>query len=302
MSTTDWLGSQKAPRRWTRSLDTGRLPSIRSSGTRSSHLPTSDRSSGADGSVAGSSTTKIPGPECLTGRPHGAGPSAIRPTERISSGALRSSGIGLGLVGRRGRAGDHGPAVPSRGPAYRLTIMDNAPGGQDPRPPRTPGARLAGFARTPAGIGALVVVALAGVIAVGSILGGAFGSAGEVAAASPSASMPSEAMASAAPSGSPTTAALGQPDVHGFGRPRPYSLRDSRPVGHAPHLPRRRPARPARPPSRQRTVSRPRPCRRVSTSSGRSCRSPVPRLRSCGTTAAGGSARRACATWPPGTP
>jgi CubicO group peptidase (beta-lactamase class C family) len=79
--------------------------------------------------------------------------------------------------------------------------MDNAPGGQDPRPTRTPGTRIAGFARTPAGIGALAVVALAGVLAVGSIAGGVSGSAGQVAAASSSAPTPS-----AAPSGSPTAA------------------------------------------------------------------------------------------------
>ena len=109
MSRTVWLGSQKAPRRWRRSLDTGRVPSSRSSGTRSSHLPTSARSSGAEGSGAGSSTTKMPGAECLMGRPHGTGPSAIRPTERIRSGALRSSGMGLGLAGRGREAGRRWP-------------------------------------------------------------------------------------------------------------------------------------------------------------------------------------------------
>jgi D-alanyl-D-alanine carboxypeptidase len=87
--------------------------------------------------------------------------------------------------------------------------MDNAPGGQSPRPPRTPGARLSGFARTPAGIGMLAVVALAGVLAVGSIAGGASGSAGQVAASSPSAPTPSAASPgspTAAPTGSPTAA------------------------------------------------------------------------------------------------
>jgi hypothetical protein len=76
--------------------------------------------------------------------------------------------------------------------------MDHAPGGQGPRPTRTPGARLAGFVRSPVGIGGVVVVALAGVIAVGAFFGGASGSAGGVAAASPSASMTTLAVASAA--------------------------------------------------------------------------------------------------------
>ncbi len=89
--------------------------------------------------------------------------------------------------------------------------MDHAPVGQGPRPTRTPGARLAGFARTPGGIGALVVVALAGVIAVGAFVGGASGSAGGAAAASPSASMTTVAVASAAPAGSASPATSTSP-------------------------------------------------------------------------------------------
>ena len=99
--------------------------------------------------------------------------------------------------------------------------MDTAPGGQGPRPTPTPGARQAGFARTPAGIGALVVVALAGVIAVGSIVIGASGSAGGVAAASPSASTTAAAMVSEAPSGSPTAAPSTSPTASPVPDPTP---------------------------------------------------------------------------------
>ncbi len=90
--------------------------------------------------------------------------------------------------------------------------MHNAPGGQGPRPTRTFRTRLAGFARTPAGVGVLVVVALAGVIAVGGAIGGASGSAGAVAAASPSAQTGSPASnPAAAPSSSPSTPPSARP-------------------------------------------------------------------------------------------
>ena len=65
--------------------------------------------------------------------------------------------------------------------------------------------RLAAAARTPAGIGALTVAALAVVLAVGGILGGAAQPAGDVAAASPSASAP-VAVVSLPPSPPATTA------------------------------------------------------------------------------------------------
>ncbi len=102
--------------------------------------------------------------------------------------------------------------------------MANAPGGLGPPPTRTPGARLAGFARTPAGIGALVVVALAGVIAVGGVIAGASGSAGGVAAASPSASMATALLSdppTAAPAASPTSASSPAPDPTPSAAPSP---------------------------------------------------------------------------------
>lgn len=99
--------------------------------------------------------------------------------------------------------------------------MDHAPVGQGPRPTRTPGARLAGFARTPLGIGALVLVALAGVTTVGAFVGGASGSAGGVAAASPSASMTTVAVASAAPAGSASSAPSASPILTAVPIPTP---------------------------------------------------------------------------------
>ena len=59
-----------------------------------------------------------------------------------------------------------------------------------------PGARIAGAARTPAGIGIVVIAVLAGVVAIGGLLGGAGRSAGNVAAASPPASASAPAQTS----------------------------------------------------------------------------------------------------------
>jgi D-alanyl-D-alanine carboxypeptidase len=112
--------------------------------------------------------------------------------------------------------------------------MDNAPGGQGPRPARAPGARLAGFARTPAGIGALVVVALASVIAIGGVIVGAPGSGAEVAAASPSASMSAADPSNppiAPPPASPTSTASVAPDPTSSATPTPSATPAPSPSG-----------------------------------------------------------------------
>jgi D-alanyl-D-alanine carboxypeptidase len=112
--------------------------------------------------------------------------------------------------------------------------MDNAPGGQGPRPTGTPGARLAGFARTPAGIGALVVVALASVIAIGGVIVGAPGSGAEVAAASPSASMSAADPSNppiAPPPASPTSTASVAPDPTSSATPTPSATPAPSPSG-----------------------------------------------------------------------
>ena len=83
-------GSQNDPRRAATAFDVGTSPSRRSVSTRSIHLPTRLNSIGADARGAGASTTKTPGPWAWTGRPQTAGPSAMRPTERRSEGALTS--------------------------------------------------------------------------------------------------------------------------------------------------------------------------------------------------------------------
>jgi D-alanyl-D-alanine carboxypeptidase len=102
--------------------------------------------------------------------------------------------------------------------------MHDASGGLGPRSARTTGARLAGFARTPAGIGVLVVVALTGVIAVGGVIAGASGSAGGVAAASPSASVSTALLSdppTAAPAAAPTSASSPVPDPTPSAAPSP---------------------------------------------------------------------------------
>ena len=61
MNSTGCDGSQNEFSRAWSSFETGRAPSRRRSGTRSSHLPTSERSIDADGAGAGSSNRNTPG-------------------------------------------------------------------------------------------------------------------------------------------------------------------------------------------------------------------------------------------------
>ena len=70
-----------------RARDDGRWPSRSRPSTRSIHLPTRVSSIGAVALGSGISMTKTPGPCAGTGRPHTAGPSAIRPTERRRAAA-----------------------------------------------------------------------------------------------------------------------------------------------------------------------------------------------------------------------
>ena len=240
--------ARSAPRRWSRSLETGRTPSSRSSGTRSSHLPTSDRSSGADGSGAGSSTTKTPG----AGVPD-------RPPPRDGAvgheADLADQVGGASVVGHwpraRGSEGKGGRSWP--GGAFAWSSVSSHHHGERTR--RAGPASAARARRTPRAASRARRRASAALV-----VGGARGrdrgrrasSAARsgrpetVAAASPSASIAVRRDGIRASSGSPPTAPSASPTSMASATAsavRPSAV--ARPVGHA-----RRRARPARPPSR----------------------------------------------------
>ena len=132
--------------RWRSSFEPGRTPSSRSSGTRSSHLPTSARSSGGAGIGAVSSMRNTPGAACRTGRPIGRG---RRRSGRRRGGARgRCEGRACGVPVRIRGGGDTRSGRPAPSPSapssYRLTIMPPEPIRRPPAARRRPSARRGG--------------------------------------------------------------------------------------------------------------------------------------------------------------
>ena len=130
------------PSRACSSFETGRDPSRRRSGTRSSHLPDEREVQAGRGRRAPAAPRRTRrGAPWRTGRPHGTGPSARRPTSRMRVAAVRSSGIRVRSAGRGGGAVlVHASHACNGGSRYRLTIMPNEPLERD-RDSRQPHAR-----------------------------------------------------------------------------------------------------------------------------------------------------------------
>ena len=131
------------------------------SGTRSSHLPTSARSSGADGAGVAISTMKTPGADRRTGLPQIAGPSAMRPTSRNRSAAVGELGmVGSALVGRRDRTARR--ALEGASPACQRIvspIMPNEPSAAPPHAREQRGVRTAAPMAGPPGDAPVVAAA-----------------------------------------------------------------------------------------------------------------------------------------------
>ena len=213
MNTTGCDGSQNRFSRSWRSFDTGRAPSRRRSGTRSSHLPISERSSGADGTGAWSSTDEDAGRLV---------PDLAAPLDGTvgHEADLAEEGGGAAVVGHRvihtlvagGDRSGAATAVADHG-AYRLTIMPNLTQEREPVPSEASVARRPW--RRPAAVAGLVAgVALVAVVVVGTVMGGLSGrpiaavspTSSPAAAVSPAGSLSPAAISSPGPTASPTVA------------------------------------------------------------------------------------------------
>ena len=251
------------------SRDAGRTPSRCSSGTRSSHLPTSARSRAAAGCGAASSTDEHAGRGVADRAAPDGGSVGDQPdlAQQVgggaSSGHIRSCPREPGVLGRTARTGSRRRACGLS--AYRLTVMPTEPtprrpstGASAARPMAGPDARRSSV--TPVRLGAATVLVIAALVAGFGLLGGSGRTPSEVAAAatsaltgSPSATLAVTAAGSASPGASATEAPATEratPDPRPSPPPsRPPIHRRRRPRPHRPRPPRNPPATAARPPS-----------------------------------------------------